>query len=92
MTHFGPFEKIVDLSQYAADSEIQISHKTSKKKGLTNVQKSIAELSHLATGATRQIIILHATCQILDLFVMSKFKGAMPPGPPLIKISLQCEQ
>ena len=57
-------------------SEVHISHKTSKK-GLENIQKSIAELLHLAAAATRRIIVPHATYQILDLFGLSKF-----PLPP----------
>ena len=65
------------------------SHKTSQK-GLKNIQKSIAELSHLAAAATRQIIVPHATYQILDLFGLSKFKGGNAPLAPLIKISLYC--
>ena len=60
------------------------------QKGLKNIQKPIAELSHLAVAATRRIIIPHATYQILDHFGLSKFKGGGGNAPPgrLIKISL----
>ena len=54
-------------------------------KRFTKIQKSIAELLHLAASATRRIIVPHATYQILDLFRMSKFKGGgkcPPPGLP----------
>ena len=70
-------------------SQVQIiSHKTSKK-GLKNIQKSIATLSHLAAVAMRWLIIPHAAYQILDLFALSKFKGGnAPSAPPPIKISL----
>ena len=67
-------------------SEVQISHKTSKKC-LKNIKKSITELSYLATATTRRIIVPHATYQILDLFGLPKFKGGNAPLAPLIKIS-----
>ena len=68
-------------------SEVQISHKTSKKY-LKNIQKSITELLHLAAATTRRIIVPHVTYKILDLFGLSKFKGGNAPLAPLIQISL----
>ena len=63
-------------------SEVQISHKTSKRFFL-NIQKSIIEVLHLAAATTRRIIVPHATYQILDLLGLSKFKGgAIRPWPP----------
>ena len=62
-------------------SEEQISNKTSKK-GLTNIQKSIAALLHLAAAAMRRVIAAHGTYHILDLFGLSEFKGGNAPLPP----------
>ena len=77
----------MDLSVYARGSEVQISHKTSKKY-LKNIQKSITELLHLAAATMRRIIVPHVTYKVLDLFGLSKFKGGQSPLAPLIKISL----
>ena len=49
------------------------------KKGLKNIQKSIAALSHLAATASRRLIAPRATYQILDLFGLSQFKGGAMP-------------
>ena len=79
---------IVDLSVTPRGSEVQISHKTSKKY-LKNIQKSITELLHLAAATTRRIIIPHVTYTILDLFGLSKFKGGNAPLAPLIQLPLK---
>ena len=76
----------MDLSVYAAWLRgPDISQNIQKR--LKNIQKSIAELSHLAAAATRRIIVPHTTYHILDVFGLSKFKGA----GSLIKISLMLQ-
>ena len=70
-------------------SEIQISHKTSKKY-FKNIQKSITELLHLAAP-----LYAADNCTARDIhnfgpFWLSKFKGGgNAPLAPLIKISLR---
>ena len=53
-------------------SEVQISHKTSKK-GLKNIQKSIAALSHLANRTA------HDLPNFGPFSVVTIQEGAMPP-------------
>ena len=80
-TNFGPFEEIVDLSGFRGPDILKTS-----KKGL-KYQK--IDCRAFAFSRRRYTLIApRAPYQILDHFGLSKFKGAMPPVPPPIKISL----